>query len=57
MALAHPTLTAQKLAATLRSNKTPIIGRIKDDQVLLDMRGAEHLDELIADLQDLDFNP
>jgi L-seryl-tRNA(Ser) seleniumtransferase len=57
VALAHPTLTAQKLATTLRSNKTPIIGRIKDDQVLLDMRGAEHLDELIADLQDLDFNP
>jgi L-seryl-tRNA(Ser) seleniumtransferase len=55
--LQHPTLSAQKLADALRSSKTPIIGRIKADQVVLDMRGADPMDELIANIQSLDLNP
>ena len=54
--LQHPRLSAQKLAEILRANPTPIIGRIKEDQVVLDMRGAEHLEELVADIQQLDFS-
>jgi hypothetical protein len=41
----------------LRRCKTPIIGRIKADQVILDMRGADPLDELIINIQSLDLMP
>lgn len=49
--LSHPNMSAQKLANALRAASTPIIGRIKDDDVLLDMRGAQPLDELISTLR------
>jgi seryl-tRNA(Sec) selenium transferase len=44
-------LSAQKLVDGLRTAQPPIVGRIKDDQVLLDMRGAEPMPELINALQ------
>ena len=55
--LQHPSLSAQKLADALRQRKIPIIGRIKADQVILDMRGADPLDELIGHIQSLDLLP
>jgi L-seryl-tRNA(Ser) seleniumtransferase len=55
--LSHPGLSAKKLADALRSSQIPIIGRIKDDQVILDMRGADPLDELIANIQSLALTP
>ena len=47
MSLDHSTLSAQKLAEALRNAAVPIISRIKDEHVLLDMRGADPMDELI----------
>ena len=47
MSLDHSTLSAQKLAEALRYAAVPIIGRIKDQRVLLDMHGADPLEELI----------
>ena len=38
-----------------RTAVAPIIGRVKDDQVLLDMRGADPMDELIQALQDVEL--
>ena len=55
--LQHPSFSAQKLADALRRCKTPIIGRIKADQLILDMRGADPLDELIINIQSLDLMP
>ena len=49
--LTHDSLSAQKLVDGLRAAPTPIVGRIKDDQVLLDMRGADPMSELIDTLQ------
>ena len=47
VSLDHSTLSAQKLAEALRYAAVPIIGRIKDQRVLLDMHGADPLEELI----------
>jgi L-seryl-tRNA(Ser) seleniumtransferase len=47
VSLDHSTLSAQKLAEALRYAAVPIIGRIKDQHVLLDMHGADPLEELI----------
>jgi L-seryl-tRNA(Ser) seleniumtransferase len=47
VSLNHSTLSAQKLAKALRYAAVPIIGRIKDKRVLLDMHGADPLEELI----------
>lgn len=55
--LQHASFSAQKLADALRHCKTPIISRIKADQVILDMRGADPLDELIINIQSLDLMP
>ena len=51
ISLTHDSLSAQKLVDGLRAAPTPIVGRIKDDQVLLDMRGADPMSELIDTLQ------
>ncbi len=47
VSLDHSVLSAQKLAEALRYAAVPIIGRIKDQRVLLDMLGADPLEELI----------
>ena len=53
--LTHHSLSAQRLVDGLRTAQPPIIGRVKDDQVLLDMRGADPMDELIQALQDVEL--
>jgi len=37
----------------MRDLDVPVVGRIRDDSVLLDMRGADHIDELCAQLGNL----
>ncbi len=51
VSLTHDSLSAQKLVDGLRTAQPPIVGRIKDNQVLLDMRGADPMTELIDTLQ------
>ena len=53
VSLTHETLSAQKLAEALRGAKVPLIGRLKDERVLLDMHGADPIDELIDVLNGL----
>ena len=42
----HGQMKPEDLLSKMRSLSTPIIGRIKEDRVWLDMRGAEPLEEL-----------
>ena len=42
----HNQMKPEDLLSKMRSLSTPIIGRIKEDRVWLDMRGAEPLEEL-----------
>lgn len=51
ISLTHDFLSAQKLVDGLRTAQPPIVGRVKGDQVLLDMRGADPMPELIDALQ------
>ncbi|MEM7080895.1 MAG: L-seryl-tRNA(Sec) selenium transferase [Pseudomonadota bacterium] len=44
--LDHPEYSAQRIQTLLRELPTPVIGRIKESRVLLDMRMASPLDEL-----------
>ena len=53
--LTHQSLSAQRLVDGLRTAQPPIVGRVKDDLVLLDMRGADPMDELIQALQDVEL--
>ena len=53
--LTHQSLSAQRLVDGLRTARPPIVGRVKDDLVLLDMRGADPMDELIQALQDVEL--
>ena len=43
----------RELARVLRQLHPPVIARIADDKLMLDMRGAEPLDELVAALETL----
>ena len=43
----------RSFASTLRGLNPPVIGRIADNKVILDMRGAEPLDQLVATLEHL----
>ena len=43
----------RKLEGALRQLQPPVIARIADDKLVLDMRGAEPLDELVAALETL----
>ena len=49
----HPSISPDSIAKALRGLNTPVVGRIRDDSVLLDMRGAEHIDELCDQLRNL----
>ena len=51
--LTHTIESAQSLESQLRSLPTPVIGRIHNDEVWLDMRGADPLDELVGTLSQL----
>lgn len=53
--LSHDTMSAQKLAEALRNATIPIIGRLKDERVLLDMHGADPIEELISVLSRLEL--
>ena len=55
VSLTHASLSAQKLAERLRAAQTPIIGRLKDERLLLDMHGADPLDELVDVLCSVDL--
>jgi L-seryl-tRNA(Ser) seleniumtransferase len=41
VALAHPRLGAERLAARLRKGRTPVVARIADDRVVIDLRTVE----------------
>ncbi len=45
--LAHPALTARKIQNRLRALPVPVIGRVAEDRVWLDLHGAEPLPELV----------
>ena len=51
--LTHNTLSAKALEEKLRSLPTPVIGRITDAKVVLDMRGANPFDELLHTFREL----
>ena len=43
----------ENLLSKLRALSTPIIGRIREDRVWLDLRGAEPLEELSKVIEEL----
>jgi L-seryl-tRNA(Ser) seleniumtransferase len=50
VAVTHPTLSATKLEARLRSQEIPVIARIENDHVVLDLRTVDPADDpLVAD--------
>lgn len=51
--LSHYNHTPNRIVTLLRNLPTPVVGRIADDTVWLDMRGADPLDQLITNLQAL----
>lgn len=51
--LQHPNFSADKIADMLRNLTTPVIARVHDDKVWLDMRGAELLAELSTTLAEM----
>ena len=56
VALSHPSLTAAAIAARLRAGEPPVIVRIENDRVLLDLRAVfeDEDDLLIAALRNLE---
>jgi L-seryl-tRNA(Ser) seleniumtransferase len=53
LALAHPALNADQMAARLRDLPNAVIGRISGGSLLLDLRGAQPLSELLQTLSHL----
>ncbi|XOV81876.1 MAG: L-seryl-tRNA(Sec) selenium transferase [bacterium] len=51
--LSHPDQSAEQIAIALRMLPTPVICRIAENRVWLDLRGAQPLQELIQQLQHL----
>ena len=51
--ITHPKKDANKILKELRELPIPVIGRIKEDAVLLDLRCAEPLDELTEQVRNL----
>ena len=51
--LRHSSMSAKDISAKLRALPVPVVGRIKDDCVWLDLRCAEPVDELIEQLSRL----
>jgi L-seryl-tRNA(Ser) seleniumtransferase len=58
VAITHPRLTAQEIERILRSSSPPVIGRISEGKVLLDLRTVlpDELAELVAALKRADFS-
>ena len=57
VALTHPRLTAQEIERSLRNSSPPVIGRISEGKVLLDLRTVfpDELAELVGALKSPDF--
>ena len=53
LVIKHEDMKPEDLLSKMRTLSTPIIGRIKEDRVWLDMRGAEPLEELRAVIGEL----
>ena len=53
LCLDHPGLTAKKIQTRLRNLPVPVIGRVAEDRVWLDLHGAEPLQELVDVLSNL----
>ena len=53
LCLEHPELTAKKIQTRLRALSVPVIGRVAEDRVWLDLHGAEPLSELVDVLSTL----
>ncbi|HET8781410.1 MAG TPA: hypothetical protein VFM63_03245, partial [Pyrinomonadaceae bacterium] len=58
VAVTHPRMTSPEIERTLRSSSPPIIGRIAEGKVLLDLRTVfpDELAELAAALKHADFS-
>ncbi|HEU4433294.1 MAG TPA: L-seryl-tRNA(Sec) selenium transferase [Pyrinomonadaceae bacterium] len=58
ISISHPRLTAQEIERTLRNASPPVIGRISEGKVLLDLRTvfADELTELAKALNNADFS-
>jgi L-seryl-tRNA(Ser) seleniumtransferase len=50
LAVAHPTLSPDDIAALFRSARPPVLGRIHDGRFLLDLRGIFDPQEVLVDL-------
>lgn len=48
--ICHPSLSAEDVSNKLRALPVPVVGRIKDDCVWLDVRCAEPLDDLVQQI-------
>ena len=53
LVVAHKEMKPENLLSKLRSLSTPIIGRIREDRVWLDLRGAEPVEELSKVIEEL----
>ena len=53
LTLRHADKSADAIAELLRNLPVPVIGRISEDRVWLDLRGADPLDELAGNLRQL----
>ena len=53
LTIKHGERSADQVAELLRRLPTPVIGRISEDRVWLDLRGAEPMDELVKNLAGL----
>ena len=53
LTLAHPAMSPDEICTALRELSVPVVARISEDLVWLDMRGADPLDELKALLASL----
>jgi L-seryl-tRNA(Ser) seleniumtransferase len=51
--ITHAGISPNNIAKALRDLEVPVVGRIRDESVLLDMRGADHIDELCSQLGSL----
>jgi L-seryl-tRNA(Ser) seleniumtransferase len=50
LAIEHPARSAEEIAARFRSARPPVLGRIQDGRVLLDLRGVFAPQDLLVDL-------
>jgi L-seryl-tRNA(Ser) seleniumtransferase len=59
IALRHPGLTSDAFAGALRSQRTPVIGRIENDRVVLDLRtvAPEDDERIIEALRTVEATP